>query len=220
MRDRNAAYLLFLLIVACNASAQWVAVRDDAVTPAKIAAYPKNAGMYALSNLHFLTLVNVRTIEEAGASQWPDALESRKVAIWRLREDLSYEPAQPRITRDEERFAHFDVYGYLAGRNRDVEALTREYVAADREAGVKHRWTVYEVIAGDDLPAYVVVTYGRSRRDFEEEKVAADALRAGRDIPLHIRNTPLLRHVESFEGTLVTAAKSSAASPPTDSKRE
>ena len=66
----------------------------------------------------------------------------------------------------------------------------------------------------------VVVTYGRNRRDFEEEKVAADALRAGRDIPLHVRNTPLLRRVDSFEGSLVSAGKSTAASPRTDSTKE
>ncbi len=220
MRDKNAAYLLFLLIVACNASAQWIAVREDTVTPAKLAAYPNGAGTYALNNLHTLTLTTVKTIDETSSNPWPDGVESRKVAIWRLREDLSYEPAQPRITRDEERFAHFDVYGYVPGRKDEVEALTREYVAVDRNAGVKHRWTVYEMIVGDNLPAYVLVTYGRNRRDFEDEKVAADTLRAGRDIPLHARNTPLLRKLESFEGTLLIASKSSAASPRTDSKKE
>lgn len=220
MRDRNVWCGLFLLFIACDASAQWIAVREDTVAPARLAAYPKSAGAYALSNLHVLTLANVRTLADVGGNQWPEGLESRKTSIWRLRDDLSYEPAQPRITRDEERFAHFDVYGYIPGRNSEVEALTREYVAADRAAGVKHRWTVYEVIAADDLPAYVVVTYGRNRRDFEEEKVAADSLRAGRDIPLHVRNTPLLRRVDSFEGSLVSAGKSTAASPRTDSTKE
>lgn len=196
-------FLLFFLATTVNA--QWVVVRDDTVKPPMLAAYAHERTI-ALTNLHYLTMTNVASLDaaRAAATAWPapDAVESRSVAIWRLRPDLSYEPAAPRLSSDEETFVHFDVFACLPGHEAELEALTKEYVAVDRDAGVRHRWRIYEVVIGNDLPAWVLATPARSRSDYDSEKIAADALRKGRDLPLHVRNTRLLRHLTSFEGTV------------------
>ena len=200
-----------MLIALILAATHWLVVREDTVKPPLLTQYAKAAkdrqGMtIALNNLHYLTMADVDSIDAANAiaQQWfaADAIESRSVAIWRLRPDLSYEPDHPRLKREEEGFIHFDVYAFLPGHQAEAEALTKEFVAIDRDAGVKHRWEIYEVVIGSDMPAFVHVTAARTRGDFEAEKVAADALRSNRDMPLRIRDTDILRHMASFEGTI------------------
>jgi len=200
-----------MLIELLFAAAHWLVVREDTVKPPLLMQYANVAkdrgGMaIALNNLHYLTLADVDSLDAANAiaQQWfaPDAIETRSVAIWRLRPDLSYEPAQPRLKREEEGFVHFDVYAFLPGHQAEAEALTKQFVAIDRDAGVKHRWEIYEVVIGSDMPAFVQATPARTRADFEGEKVAADALRANRDMPLRVRDTDILRHIASFEGAI------------------
>jgi len=198
-----------LILHVLFAAAQFVVVRDDAVKPpmfTAIVADDPPAITISLGNFHLLTLRDVVSFEEAKttAQRWPvpAAIDTRSVAIWQRRPDLSYEPAGPRIRRDEEAYVHFDVYAFLPGHEQEVEALTKEYVDVDRAAGVRHRWEIYEVVAGADVPALVLVTPARSRSDYEAEKLAADKLRDNRDLPLHARTTKLLRRIESFDGTI------------------
>jgi hypothetical protein len=122
-----------MLIELLFAATHWLVVCEDTVKPPLLMQYAKVAkdrgGMtIALNNLHYLTLADVDSLDAANAiaPQWfaPDAIEMRGVAIWRLRPDLSYEPSQPRLKREEEGFVHFDVYAFLPGHQAEAEALT------------------------------------------------------------------------------------------------
>lgn len=73
------------------------------------------------------------------------------------REDLSYNPATPRVPADRAAYAQYDFYFLEPGTEDMVDGIANAWKAASKEANVPDGFTVYQAAVGGDLPMVVVV---------------------------------------------------------------
>ncbi len=102
-----------------------------------------------------------------------EATESIDVFHVVRRADLSYEPENPRLKPEEVEFIHYGFYYAVPGKEKDLEAIAKEFADLYRSKGISTGFSVYQCITGSDLPLYAVTKPARSAADFHanHEKV-------------------------------------------------
>ncbi len=127
--------------------------------------------------------------DTVGKEKWADimkrgngAMISYDDAVAARRDDLSYQPENPRLKMEEMPFARVDYYYLKPGAEAAAEQLAKDYVALFKEKKVADGFTIYMALSGHDLPLLVAVIPAKSPADFAavDEKTAAalgDALR-------------------------------------------
>jgi hypothetical protein len=218
------------LLAATGAAAQphsgWTVVQEDVVKPLAIGAYEASVKSHVaehrdgppcsivrLTDLRYLALCDAVKLEGGIMLHGMGPVESSTVSIWQHRADLSYRPANPELRRDEETYVRFDLYYLLPGKEAEAEALTKEYRDLDRAIGFPHRWEIYSVAVGSDLPLMIQAVHGRSRLDLEARKPASDRLRGERALAINARVSPLLRQIGSLEGVVRSDLSGATAAP-------
>lgn len=145
--------------------------------------------------------------DAVGKDKWKD-LETRgsatmssynEILIMR-RPDLSYEPASPRLTREEQVYYHWQFYYLQAGKESEAEQICRDYVALFKSKNVPDGFTIFMAMMGQDLPLLVAAIPARNPADFAmvDQKNSAtlgDDLRA-----LQMRALSITRRLENREG--------------------
>jgi hypothetical protein len=141
--------------------------------------------------------------ETVGKDKWADimkrsyaAMVSYDDAVASRRDDLSYEPANPRLKMEEMPFARLDYYYLKPGTEQQAEQVAKDYVALFKEKKMPDGFTIYMAMSGHDLPLLVAVIPAKSPADFAatDERTAAalgDALRT-----LQGRAMALTRRIE------------------------
>lgn len=127
--------------------------------------------------------------EMIGKDKWRDlmkrgsaAMSSYDEAVAARRDDLSYQPENPRLKMEEMPYARVDYYYLKPGAEADAEQVARDYVALFKEKKIADGFTIYMAMSGHDLPLLVAVIPAKSPADFAavDEKTMAtlgDALR-------------------------------------------
>ena len=81
------------------------------------------------------------------------------------RDDISYQPAKPRLKPDEVAYVQYDFYYVKPGMEEMVDQISNDWKAALAAANINDGFTVYQAVVGGDLPLVVVVTTGKSPAD-------------------------------------------------------
>ena len=127
--------------------------------------------------------------EIIGADRWTEimkrgngAMTSYDAAIVARRDDLSYQPENPRVPPNQEPYARVDFYYLKPGAEEQAEQVAKDYVALFKEKKIADGFTIYMAMSGHDLPLLVAVIPAKSPADYAEtdEKTTAalgDALR-------------------------------------------
>jgi hypothetical protein len=127
--------------------------------------------------------------EIVGKDKWLDlmkrgsgAMTSYDEEVAARRDDLSYQPENPRLKMEEMPFARVDYYYLKPGTEEQAEQVARDYVALFKAKKMPDGFTIYMAMSGHDLPLLVAVIPAKSPADFaatDERTVAAlgDALR-------------------------------------------
>jgi hypothetical protein len=143
-----------------------------------------------------------------GKERWADimkrggaAMVSYDDAVAARRDDLSYQPENPRLKMEEMPYARVDYYYLKPGAEAAAEQVAKDYVALFKEKKIADGFTIYMAMSGHDLPLLVAVIPAKSPADFAavDEKTAAtlgDALRnlQGRALAL----TRRIEHKDSW----------------------
>jgi hypothetical protein len=146
--------------------------------------------------------------DTVGKEKWLDimkrgngAMASYDEAVAARRDDLSYQPENPRLKMEEMPFARVDYYYLKPGTEEQAEQVARDYVALFKAKKVPDGFTIYMAMSGHDLPLLVAVIPAKSPADFAatDERTAAalgDALRVlqGRALSL----TRRIEHKDSW----------------------
>lgn len=117
------------------------------------------------------------TAGQALGSQWAerakDAIEYVNAYLVVARPDLSYQPANPRLSPGEIRSMHFDFHYLNFGGRSTAEKTAKEYADLHKKANCDTGFTVYEVIGGAELPIMIVASNAKSVADHyaQAEKV-------------------------------------------------
>ena len=147
-----------------------------------------------------------QALAEAAGPKWPDVMKRNGEAIDYIRESvlmedpsLSYTPAKPRITDDEARFFHFDLYYLQPGREAEAEALAHEFVELFRKKGVASPYRLFKVVMGPETPLLTVVIPARDAADFAAQDAAGRQLLGAEGQALFQRAFALCRRFEQHE---------------------
>jgi hypothetical protein len=130
---------------------------------------------------------------DAAGSQY---VTSRSMTLYIERMDLSYVPANPRLTAEEAVMRHYDYIYPVPGKEQEVEALFREWVQLYQSGNADSGWMVYQAFTGDDLPLYVIGTVARNRGDYEADGDRLDQMFGDVDDALMQKTWALLRKFE------------------------
>jgi hypothetical protein len=150
-----------------------------------------------------------RAREAVGPARWDDtdrrfgdATSSYNDFIVMYRPDLSYIPANPRLSMSDRRYVRWDFHYLLPGHQKEAEAIARDYVALFKQKNLPDSFNIYMAVYGNDLPLLVVAIPGKSEADL----LAADDrvnTTLGADVrPLQQRALAITRKFERREGTL------------------
>ena len=95
-----------------------------------------------------------------------DALvESREMYYLTLRQDLSYMPDDVGLESTKP-YRHYTYLYVQPGKESAFEASIPAWQAAYESAGIDRGWRIYQIVSGDDLPAYLVVSSSEAEHDY------------------------------------------------------
>jgi hypothetical protein len=213
--------LVIQYVVQPSKAAEFEAVAKEAVE--QLAKQKSSAGGFlcARSNevvytyvLPVRTLANGRaqfdalaSAGEALGSDWAerasDAIEYVNAFLVVARPDLSYQPANPRLSPGEIRSMHFDFHYLNFGGRPTAEKIAKEYADLHKEANCDTGFTVYEVIGGAELPIMIVASNAKSVADHyaQAEKVLGQ-LGAGVASVAKKRDS-VVRRIEQIDATIL-----------------
>jgi hypothetical protein len=129
-----------------------------------------------------------------------DAISSYSEVVTMRRPDLSYVPANPRLKPEEHRYFRLFFYYLIPGKEKDAEALAKDYVALFKQKNVPNPFSIFMSVFGNDLPLLVVSSPAKSAADYAAEDERVNAM-VGADVrPLEQRAMAITRRLETREG--------------------
>jgi hypothetical protein len=190
--SRDRQFLLVMqYVVQPSKAAEFEAVAKDAV--AQLTKQKSNAGGFLCTRSNEVVYTFVLPVSslaqgrvqfdalaaagQALGSEWAeratDAIEYVNAYLVVARPDLSYQPANPRLSPGEIRAMHFDFHYLNFGGRPTAEKTAKEYADLHKKANCDTGFTVYEVIGGAELPIMIVARNAKSVADYyaQEEKV-------------------------------------------------
>jgi len=83
-----------------------------------------------------------------------------------LRTDLSYAPENPRVTTEEINFVWLNYYYLKSGKEKEAEAIAKEWQAMYQKNGITDYYNVYQPILWSNMPAMVAAGGALSEADY------------------------------------------------------
>ena len=90
--------------------------------------------------------------------------------------ELSYTPASPRLPFAEARYFHYDTYYLQPGRELEVDALGKEFLALYKAKNVPNGYRIFRVEMGPEMPAVVVEVGAKDPADHYTQSVSDRAI--------------------------------------------
>jgi hypothetical protein len=84
----------------------------------------------------------------------------------------SYMPKEPRFKMREAPFRWYDYFYVMPGREGEFIKLAKGLAEAAEKGGFNDPWTIYQVIAGEQMPLFVVVSPAKDAADYEQSEKA------------------------------------------------
>jgi hypothetical protein len=219
-------YIVHEDIVKPSALMQYEAASKDfisALTEKKFSSPMLNWRAFMTPDMHFVYVGHLdnfasldtmqtewgRAREAVGAARWDDtdrrgneATSSYNDLLVLYRPDLSYIPANPRLSMSDRRYVRWDFYYLLPGHQKEAEAIARDYVALFKQKNIAESFNIYMAVYGNDLPLLVAAIPGRSDADLIAANNGVNTT-LGADVrPLQQRALAITRKFERREGTL------------------
>lgn len=128
-------------------------------------------------------------------------MESYNEYVAMRRPDLSYVPANPRFPMSERRFLHWQFYYIDPAHTAEAEQAGKDIAALFKSKNISDGYTTWQVMSGNDLPLYVVVTSGRNAADYYTNDVQIQSALGNDMRPLQGRVFGYTRKYEQRDGT-------------------
>jgi hypothetical protein len=112
-----------------------------------------------------LEILGAENFEEMVAPAYEATERAEYVHALRMPE-ASYVPENPRLEKDEIKYVHYGFYYAHPGKQKEIEAIAKEFADLYKEKGIDTGWSFYKMISGPDLPLYVVAQGAKSPADY------------------------------------------------------
>jgi hypothetical protein len=149
----------------------------------------------------------IEVVETFGMEKWEEMMAPAEEAVERVeafqvvkRADLSYAPENPRLSKEEVEYIHYGIYYVIPGKQKDIEAIAKEFAELYKSKGIDTGWSIYESVTGSDLPVIVVAQGAKSAADFHSnrERIAEMLGEEAKKIGMKVGAT--VRRMEFKEG--------------------
>jgi hypothetical protein len=97
-----------------------------------------------------------------------DTVDYSQYYVYTFRPDISYIPQNPRLKPEERTYAKWDFYYVKAGKEKEFEAITREFITVLKSENFSGIYDVAYGSFGTQMPVYVVWTPARNAGDYYE----------------------------------------------------
>jgi hypothetical protein len=111
---------------------------------------------------------------EKGGAAWEETTKSGAAAtrqfdeyIVLMRLDLSYQPAEPRVSMVDAAVYRWDFYYLQPEMAMEAEQIARDVAALYREKEIRDGYAVFQAVMGGDMPFMIVSSPGKSVADIE-----------------------------------------------------
>jgi hypothetical protein len=116
--------------------------------------------------------------------------------------ELSYTPANPRLPFAEARYFHYDTYYLQPGRELEVDALAKEFLALYKAKNVPNGYRIFRVEMGPEMPAVVVEVGAKDPADYHTQTVSDLAILGDAGKALFAKALAMSRRVEQHSAWL------------------
>jgi len=99
---------------------------------------------------------------------YEETYEYMSQSNWYLRPDLSFEPANPRLKQEEEKFFIEDTWYIEPGKEAEFEGLCKDFITLCKNKDITERISSYICDIGPEMPIFVAVLSGTNRLNFWE----------------------------------------------------
>jgi len=154
------------------------------------------------SHVHWMEV-----LETIGAEKFEEIIAPAAEAIERVevfqvskRVDLSYAPENPRLKPQEIEYIHYRFFYVIPGKQKDIEAIAKEFAELYKSKGINTGWSMYESVTGSDLPVIVVAQGARSAADFYSNRERLRELLGEDAKKIGARVGATVRRMEDKEG--------------------
>jgi len=130
------------------------------------------------------------------------------------RDDISYQPAKPRLKPDEVAYLQYDYYYVKPGMEEMVDQISNDWKAALVAANINDGFTVYQAVVGGDLPLVVVVTTGKSPADLAAQTAKTMETLGDKAQALNAKTFGIVRRFETKIGHVRPDLSNPAPAPP------
>ena len=116
--------------------------------------------------------------------------------------ELSYVPATPRLPLAEARFFHYDTYYLMPGRELEVDALAKEFVALFKAKNIPNGYRLFRTEMGPDMPAIIVEVGAKDPADHYTQGVSDRTILGEAGKALFAKAFSMTRRFETHGGWL------------------
>lgn len=145
--------------------------------------------------------------ESLGKEKWASlmrrgnsAMESYNELVVMQRPDLSYQPENPRLKPEEQRFVHWAFYYLDAARADEAEQIAKDYASLFRSKNAGDGFVAYMAMSGPELPLLIIAVPAKSAADYyaNDEKLMKSL--ATEIQPLAARAMAITRRYRTMDG--------------------
>ena len=133
------------------------------------------------------------------------------------RDDISYQPAKPRLKPEEVAYLQYDFYYVKPGMEEMVDQISNDWKSALSAMNSGDGFTVYQAVVGGDLPLVVVVTQGKSPSDLAAQTAKTMESLGDKANALNAKTMGIVRKFETKIGRLRPDLSNPAPKPQTAS---
>lgn len=114
------------------------------------------------------------------------------------RPDLSYTPENPRLKPEEGNFRRWTFLYLHSWKQKEVEAIAKEFVALYKSKNIPDGYSLYEAIMGIEAPGYLIIQSAKDAADFYSQDI--NKLLGEEGKALWKKAWPLIKKVEYEQG--------------------
>jgi hypothetical protein len=132
-------------------------------------------------------------------ARFGEAMDYATSSVIMLRPDLSYRLEDTALTTDRP-FRMYNWYFAIPGKEEKLEGVAKDYIALYESKGIEHGWRVYQIVIGQELPAYLVVQTAMDEADYHARAKEIEEMAGEEGYQLSLKAMKYTRRIEINSG--------------------
>jgi hypothetical protein len=134
-------------------------------------------------------------------ARFGETMDYSTSSVLLLRPDLSYRLEDTELTA-ERPFRMYHWYFAVPGKEQELEGVAKDYIALYESKGIEHGWRIYQIVLGQELPAYVVVETAMDEAEYHAAAKQRQEMLGEEGYQLSMKAMQYTRRIEVNNGMI------------------